>query len=434
MKRRVFLKRSLAAGVSTLILPSRVWAAPSRNETLQLGAIGTGRMGRGDMSNAMSWGMRSEIKARVIAVCDVDAKRAADAKSLVEAFYQNEGETGIDVKTHGDFRELLARDDIDGVTISTPDHCHAIIAIAAADAGKHMYLQKPLTYSIPEGKALVKAVRRNQVVLQTGSQQRSTIRFRQVCTIIRNNWLGKLKQVDVAVPTDHGTASAEPMPIPENLDYDMWLGPAEEASYTEARVHPQADYSRPGWLQVERTCRGMITGWGAHMYDTAQWAVGMDDSGPVEISCTGSFPDRGLFDVHVGYEGEALYANGVRMVSRAASHGVRFTAENGWAYVDRGKMECSDPALLRRKPTEDEISLYESRDQMEDFLASARTGKDPICPVEIGHRSNSVCVLHHLSMKLNGRKITWDPQAEEIVGDTEAAAMLNVPTRPQWTI
>lgn len=434
MKRRTFLKSSLAAGASTLILPSRMWAGPSKNDTLQLGVIGTGRMGLGDMGSAMSLGMRPEVNARVVAVCDVDSNRAAAAKARVEKFYQNEGESDIDVKAYGDFRELLARDDIDGVIISTSEHWHALIAIAAANAGKHMHIQKPLTYSIPEGQALIKAVRRNKVVLQTGSQQRSSTRFRQVCTIIRNNWLGKLKEMDVRVMKDHGTASAEPMPVPPNLDYEMWLGPIEEVPYTEARVHPQSGYSRPGWLQVQRTCLGMITGWGSHMYDTAQWAIGMDDSGPVEVNCVGEFPDRGLWDVHVGYEGEAFYENGVRMISSAGAPGVRFTTEDGWAYVTRGKMECSDPTLLRRKPTDDEISLYESRNQMEDFLLSARAGKDPICPVEIGHRSNTICVLHHISMKLDGRKIKWDPVKEEIVGDNEAAAMIDVPMRSPWTI
>jgi hypothetical protein len=178
----------------------------------------------------------------------------------------------------------------------------------------------------------------------------------------------------------------------------------------------------------------MITGWGAHMYDIAQWGMGTDHAGPVEFRCTGEFPDRGLWDVHVGYEGEALYANGVRMTSRAASHGTKFIAEDGWAYVDRGKMECSNPELLRRKATGHEISLYESRDHMENFLTSARQGKDPVCPVEVGHRSNSICVLHHLSMKLNGRKIAWDPVAEVVVGDREAAAMVEVPMRAPWKI
>lgn len=296
-----------------------------------------------------------------------------------------------------------------------------------------MYVQKPLTYSIPEGQALVAAVRRNGVVLQTGSQQRSSVRFRQVCNIVRNEWLGKLQQIEVAVPTDKGRADGEPTLPPAELDYDSWLGPCPEIPYIESRVHPQVGYGRPGWLQVERFCRGMITGWGSHMYDIAQWGLGVDSTGgPVSIQATGEFPDRGHFDVHVGYSGEAVYANGVVLASRNGGAGVRFVTENGWAYCSRGKMDCSDRSLLRREPGTGEVRLYESKNHMRDFLTSAREGIDPICPVEVGHRSNTVCVLHHISMKLGGRKLAWDPVNEVIVGDSEANAMLQIPMREPY--
>ncbi len=435
MKRRTFLKSSLAAGTATLILPSGSWAAPSKNESLQLGIIGTGRMGLGDMKNAMGVGIRPDVNARMVAVCDVDANRAAHAKNEVEKFYREQDESTVDVKAYGDYRELLAREDIDAVIISTPENWHALIGIAAAKAGKHIHLQKPLTYSIPEGQALVRAVRENNVVLQTGSQQRSSIYFRQVCTIIRNNWMGELKSIEVEVPTDHGTASGEPADAPENLNYDMWLGPCPELPYIEPRVHPQKGYGRPGWLQVERHCLGMITGWGSHMYDIAQWGMGTDaDSGPVAVTSTGDFPDRGLFDVHVGYQGEAVYANGVRLLSKNGSPGVKFVTENGWARCTRGGFKCSDMELLRRKPTDGEVALYESSNHMKDFITSARAGTDPICPVEVGHRSNTICVLHHLSMKLDGRKIQWDPATESPVNDAEVAAMINVPMRAPYTL
>jgi hypothetical protein len=236
------------------------------------------------------------------------------------------------------------------------------------------------------------------------------------------------------VPTDKGTASAEPMEVPAHLDYDTWLGPAGEAPYTEARVHPQDDFSRPGWIQIQSYCHGMVTGWGSHMYDIAQWAMGTDESGPVEVRCAGEFPDRGLWDVHVGYDGEAVYANGVRMVSKAAEHGVRFTTENGWAYVSRKKFDCSDPDLFLREPGDNEIRLRSSRNHMEDFLSSVRAGTDPICPVEIGHRSNTICMLHHFSMKLGGRTIKWDPEKEVPLDDSEVAGMMDVPRREPWTL
>lgn len=435
MQRRKFLKSSLAVGAATLVLPTRFWGATSKNETMQIGLIGSGRMGHGDMKNALASGIKSTVNARVVAVCDVDINRAEHAKTTAEDFYTEQGERSIDVKVYQDFRDLLARKDIDAVIISTSEHWHALIGIAAANAGKHIYLQKPITYSIPEGKALIKAVRANNVVLQTGSQQRSSVYFHQVCTIIRNNWLGQLKSIEVEVPTDRGTAIAEPSKAPSNLNYDLWLGPRSETPYIEAGVHPQEGFSRPGWLQREQYCLGMITGWGSHMYDIAQWAMGTDhDSGPVEISATGEFPDRGLFDVHVGYQGEALYENGVRMTSRNGSPGVKFITENGWAHCSRGGFKCSDQDLLRRRPTKSEIPLYKSQNHMSDFLTSAREGKDPICPVEVGHRSNSICVLHHASMKLNGRKIKWNPKTQMPIGDPELTKRLTVPMRAPWTI
>lgn len=434
MNRRKFIKTTLSTGTALLILPSSS-RAQTINGTIQLAQIGCGRMGKGDMSNAMNVGLKPEVNARVIAVCDVDSKRATDGKLQVEKFYTGKGESKVKVDAYEDYREVLARKDIDGLIISTPENWHALIGIAAAEAGKAMYMQKPLTYSIPEGQALVKAVRKNRVVLQTGSQQRSSVYFRQICTIIRNNWLGKLKKIEVEVPTDKGRADGEPGTPPPNLNYDMWLGPCPKVSYIESRVHPNKGYSRPGWLQVERYCLGMITGWGSHMYDIAQWGNDSDqDSGPVEISSTGEFPDRGHFNVHVGYEGEALYDNGVILTSKNGKPGVRFITEGGWAYCKRGGMECSDPELLRRTPADGEVQLYQSTNHMIDYLNSTRQGKDPICPVEVGHRSNTVCVLHHLSMKLGGRTIKWDPVNEKPVNDLEVQKMMDLPMRNPYTI
>lgn len=416
-----------------MILPSRLLGADAPGNAMRIASIGTGRMGLGDMKNAMGAGLKAN--AQVVAVCDVDSKRAANAKKVVEDFYKSRKMAVGEVKAYTDYRELLKRNDIDAVTISTPDHWHALIAIAAAKAGKHIYIQKPFTYTITEGQKLVEAVRANKITLQTGSQQRSSVYFRQVCTIIRNNWMGKLKSIEVGIPTDSGTGKDVPMEVPANLNYDLWLGPAAMEDYTEQRVHPQKGFSRPGWLQIERYCRGMITGWGAHMYDIAQWGNGTDvDSGPVEISSKGDFPDRGLFDVHVGYSGSAKYANGVVLTSKNGSAGVKFVTEDGSAYCSRGGFKCSDQDLLRRKPKDGEVVLYESKDHMLDFLTSARAGKDPACPAEVGHRSNTVCVLHHISMKLGGRTIKWDPKAEKVIGDPEAHAMIGIPFRKPWTL
>lgn len=435
MKRKTFLKTSLAAGATFTILPSGLWSSTTKNSTLQLAQIGTGRMGQGDMMNALNRGRKQELNARMVAVCDVDLSRAEQAKNKVLKAYGDKGEAKVDCQIETDFRKVLSREDIDGVIISTPENWHGLIGVAAAKAGKHIYLQKPLTYSIPEGQALVKAVRQHKVVLQTGSQQRSSVYFRQVCTIVRNNWLGKLLKIEVEIPTDKGRAGGEPTPPPEDLNYDMWLGPCPEVPYIESRVQPEKGYGRPGWLQVHRYCLGMITGWGSHMYDIAQWGNGTDVAGgPKSIQATGEFPDRGHFDVHVGYQGEAHYSNGVVMTSNNGNPGVRFITENGWAYCQRGKMECSDPDLLRRQPTADEVNLYKSGNHVDDFLLSARLGKDPICPVEVGHRSNTICVLHDISMRLGGRKLNWDTEKEVVVGDDEANQLIQVPMREPYTL
>ena len=268
------------------------------------------------MKEAIFQGM--DINARMVAVCDLDKLRVQHAAEQVKAIYaKQKPNESIEVKTYTDFRELLQRKDIDGLTISTPDHQHAIIAVAAANAGKGMYIQKPLTYSVVEGQKLVEAVRKNQVILQTGSQQRTQTYFRRVVQLVLNGKIGKLQAIEVGIPTDSGRGNPAPMPVPENLNYDMWLGPTPEAPYAEDRVHPQKGYGRPGWLQIEAYCRGMITGWGAHMYDVAQWGMGLDtDSGPVRVKATADFPDRGLFNVHTNYSAEAYYANGVKLISR----------------------------------------------------------------------------------------------------------------------
>lgn len=432
--RRRFLKTIIAAGSAPLILRSGLLGAEAPSRIMRIGSIGTGRMGLGDMKNAMGAGTKAGANARVVAVCDCDSNRANHAAGTVREFHALRDETS-DVVVYDDYRTLLARTDIDAVTISTPDHTHAIIAVAAAKAGKHIYIQKPLTYTVAEGRKLVEAVRRHGVVLQTGSQQRSSIYFRQICSIVRNGWLGKLKSIEVKVPTDKGRADFVAMPVPENLNYDMWIGPAPMVDYTERGIHPQKGFSRPGWLQRERYCRGMITGWGAHMYDIAQWGIGNDtELGPIAVSCKGEFPDRGGFDVHVGYSGTAEYANGVNVVSSNGSAGVKFIMEDGWAYCARGKMDCSNKELLRRKPTDSEVRLYESSDHMLDFLTSAHNGTDPVCPVEVGHRSNTVCVLHHISMKLGGRTLKWDPVSETILDDPAATAMLDLPSRKPWSL
>ncbi len=431
MDRRDFCK---VAAVVPFVVPCSVFGKDAPSDRLNMASIGVGRMGQGDMKECLYRGLKAN--ARIVAVCDVNSKRAAIAKKAVEDIYAKEfGAGNYDgVQVYGDYRQLLARKDIDGVTISTPDHWHGVAAIAAANAGKDIYLQKPLTYSIGEGQKLVAAVRRNKVILQTGSQQRSSAYFRKTCELVRNGRIGKLHTIEVVVPTDKGRGKSTAMDVPGNLNFDMWLGPTANAAYTEHRVHPQNGFGRPGWLQIERYCRGMITGWGAHMYDVAQWALGVDsDGGPVEVKASAEFPDRGLFDVHVGYTAEAVYANGVKMISHNGSPGVKFVGSDGWIWVQRGSFKAHDREILRQEMGDGDIKLEVSKNHMLNFLESMRSRKDPIAPVEVGHRSNSVCVIHHIAMKL-GRKLKWDPKAERFLNDEMANGMLDYPHRKPWTV
>jgi len=420
--------------VAPAIVPSTVFGKCAPSNTLQMGCIGVGRQGQGDMQELIYRGL--EIGARVVAVCDIDQHRLEDAQWLADKIYSIElGKNSYkSCMTYRDFRELLDRKDIDGVLIVTPDHWHASHAIAAANAGKDIYLEKPLTYTIAEGRKLVEAVRQNKRILQVGSQQRSSTYFLMASELTRNQCIGKLHTIRVWLPEDQGTGDPQEMPVPKNLDYNFWLGPAPQAPFSEDRVHPQRNYSRPGWLQIEQYCRGMITGWGSHMNDIAQWGNGTDTTGPVEIEAEAKFPDRGLFDVHTTFRAEAVYANGVHLIMETGEPaGVRFEGDKGWIFVQRGEIQASDREILRQKIADDGVRLYRSSNHMKNFLECMHSRKDPVTPVEVGHRSNTICVMTHIAMKL-GRRLRWDPQAERFLDDNEANRWLDYSHRKPWTL
>jgi myo-inositol 2-dehydrogenase/D-chiro-inositol 1-dehydrogenase len=434
VSRRDFIKTAAAAAVAPVIVPSSVFARPAPSDTLQFGCIGVGRQGQADMHELIYRGL--EAGARVVAVCDIDAHRLENARWLAEKIYTLEVGKGAykGVDTYHDFRELLARKDIDGVNIVTPDFWHATAAVAAAKAGKDIYLEKPLTYCVAEGRNLVRAVRDNMRVLQVGSQQRSSIQFLMACELTRNRRIGKLQTIRVWLPEDHGAGDPRPLPVPENLDYEFWLGPSAEAPYCEDRVHPQMSYERPGWLQIEPYCLGMITGWGSHMVDIAQWGNGTEDTGPISIEASGEFPDRGLFNVHTKFHAEARYANGVQLIMETGDPaGVRFEGDKGWVFVERGNIQASDPEILGWKPGQGEVKLCQSGNHMKNFLECMRSRKEPAAPVEVGHRSNTICMITHIAMKL-GRKLAWDPASEKFVGDDEADGRLDYPHREPWAV
>jgi predicted dehydrogenase len=424
-----------AAAAAPAALRSPGFGQPSSpKDTLLLGCIGVGRQGQADMQELIYRGL--ETGARVVAVCDVDSHRLDNAQWLAEKIYAQElgKDAHMEIAAYRDFRDLLGRKDIDGVLIVSPDFWHAAHAVAAANAGKDIYLEKPLTYTIAEGRSLVAAVRKNKRILQVGSQQRSSIHFLLAAELARNGRIGTLKTIRVWLPEDLGTGNPQPAPVPRNLDFDFWLGPSAPAPYSEDRVHPQMSYERPGWLQIEPYCRGMITGWGSHMVDSAQWGHGTDETGPISIEATAEFPDRGLFNVHTRFRAEAVYSDGVRMTMETGDPaGVRFEGERGWIFVQREEIKASDPEILRFKPGEGAVKLYQSGNHMKDFLQCMRSRKNPAAPVEVGHRSNSICVMTHIAMKL-GRRLVWDPAIERFAGDEEANALLDYPHRKPWAI
>ncbi|OHB63539.1 MAG: oxidoreductase [Planctomycetes bacterium RBG_13_50_24] len=434
--RRQFLKGSAVAATGFLvptIVPASVFGADAPSNRITIGFVGVGRMGSDDMRELLGF-----EEAQIVAVCDVDTNRVRNAQKTVEAHYakQNSGGTYEGCRTYGDYRELVTQDDIDAVCVATPDHWHALPAIAAAKAGKDIFLQKPLTLTIREGRVLSDIVRRYNRIFQVGSQQRSDARFHHACELVRNGRVGKLHTVRVGFGTDPGTGPEPPMPVPDNLDYDFWLGPAPWAAYTEKRVHPQKDYDRPGWLRIAAYGAGMITGWGAHHNDIAQWGMGTEYTGPVEIQGQTEYPKDGLWDVHGDFSIEYTYANGVKVICTdniKNKQGVVFEGSEGWVYVRRGFIDAQPKTLLDSTIGSDEIRLCKSDNHKSNWLECIKSRAETIAPVEIGHRSCTVCLLGEIAMRL-GRKLKWDPDTEQFVGDDQANRMLWRPMRSPWKL
>ena len=440
--RGTFASSVVAAGFPAIV-PASVFGAGAPSNRINVGAIGTGRISRGhDMP-----GIWKYDQARIVAVCDLDSRRMEDAKVLVNGYYSKKtGKPYDGVAGYLDYKQLLASKDVDAVVISTPDHWHALIAITAVEAGKDVYLQKPASLTIAEGRALSNAVHRTGRIFQIGSQQRSAAQFRYAAELVRNGRVGELKTVYVGLPGDPAGDDEPEMPVPKDLDYEKWLGSTPWVYYTEKRVHPQQGYGRPGWLRCEQFGAGMITGWGAHHLDSAHWAMGTEYTGPVEISGTAEFPKRGLWDVHGPFRTEGVYADGVRMiVSGEFPNGIKFEGSEGWIFVSRGDeavtasdpvaklkdaqaLAASDPKVITSVIGPDEIHLYESKDQHGNWLDCVRSRQQPIAPVEVAHRSCSACLLHHIAMK-TGRKLYWDPIKERFRNDDDANAMLSRPQR-----
>ncbi len=438
--RRSFLKSTAVVTVAApFILPSRVWSAEVKpNDRLTLGFIGMGKQNTGLMS-----GFLGRKETQVVAVCDVDTTRRKDAKKRVESFYAKQTDAGSykGCAAFADFRALLIRKDIDAVVIATPDHWHAYIAIAAAEAGKDIYCEKPLCQSIHEARAMVNAVRKNKRVFQTGSMQRSSKEFRVACELVRNGVIGKVQNVEVSIggpgiPCDLPTEKDEP-----GLDWDMWLGPAPERGYNSV-LSPRGVHNHfPNWRAYREYGGGMVTDWGAHHFDIAQWGLGMDQSGPTEISPAS--------DPKATQGVRLIYANGVEVAHVNSGYGVVFHGTDGIVKVNRGKFELwlggeqktRTDAKVRDEADRIEkeyladarVRLYSSSNHGTDWLASIKTRKPPICDVEVGARSVSVCHLVNLAY-YHGEKLKWNPKNEKFTGGTGNKAWLDVPQRDPWSV
>ena len=450
MQRRDFLKSSTAATAGIIvvptIIPSHVLGKNAPSNKIRIGQIGFGRIAR---SHDLPETLRHDV-ALGVAVADVDLNRAQLGKQWIEEFHAKKGKKDyVDVAVYQDYREMLQDKSIDAVIISTPDHWHARAAIEAALAGKDIYLQKPASLTIAEGRQMSDIVNRTGRIFQQGSQQRGARpwpHFHRACELVRNGRIGELEKIEIGLPGAPGGNDEIPMPVPANLDYDMWLGSTSFRDYTEKGVHPQNDFSRPGWLRLEQFGAGMITGWGAHHLDTAHWAMGTEYTGPVEVEAEASFPTSGMWNVHGDFMVHAKYANGVQMqVSGDFPNGVKFYGTEGWLFVSRGNvtvtssdptqsgaelkaLDASDPKILESVIGPDEIHLYKAPEQHEDWLNAIRTRVDPVAPAEVGHRSCSACLVSHIAMKLDG-KLHWDPQRERFIDNDSANAMLSRPQR-----
>jgi len=446
--RRKFLKNAALISLAPYIVPSSVFGKNAPSNRINVAAIGAGRISRiHDMPGVWRYDY-----AQLMAVCDLDAKRAEDGKKLINEYYTKKNGSPYDgVKAYTNYHELLKNKDIDAVLISTPDHTHAMIAVAAAKAGKHVYMQKPASLTIAEGRKMSNVIQGTNIKFQVGSQQRSSEQFRLAAELVRNGRIGQLKKVYVGLPGDPPGGDKKIMPVPANFNYDMWLASTPEVYYTEDRVHPQVGYGRPGWLRCEQFGAGMITGWGAHHIDSAHQGMGMERSGPVEIWGKADFPKEGLWDVHGIFTTHAMYKNGVEMiVSNELPNGVKFEGSEGWIFVSRGdyqvtatdpgakgtqakKIDASDPKILGSVILPNEFHLPVSAEHHGNWLESIRDNKQPIAPAEEGHRSCSACLLHHIAMKLN-RKVYWDPEKEQFKNDDQANSMVSRPQRKAYAI
>jgi predicted dehydrogenase len=421
--RRQVLQGMGAAVTLPAIVPSSVFGADAPSNRVALGVIGTGGKGTHGMRNCMS------AHARIVAICDVN-KSMRDRAAEIAGVPQSD--------RYVDFHEVLARDDIDAVLIATPDHWHVLQSIAAIRAGKDVYCEKPLSNTIAEGRALLETAQRYGAVFQHGTQLRSMHATRLACELVRNGYIGELQRVVIGSPPGRATGHHPPEPVPEWLDYDRWLGPAPQAPYSRWRCLrvPEVD-GLAGWYFVsDYSLAGWVAGYGVHDIDIAHWGMGLEHTGPVRIEGKGVFPTEGLYDTVLTYDLKFTYANGLEIVMTDTTknrHGVQFFGSEGWVATRGDWIEAKPQSLLQVRLRPGDQHLYVSHNHEANFLESVKTRAATITPIEVAHRSTSVCLLGGMALRLD-RELQWDPDRERFVNDAQADGMLSYAMRSPWIL
>jgi myo-inositol 2-dehydrogenase / D-chiro-inositol 1-dehydrogenase len=434
LNRRTFVKRtamgSLGAFTGPTLVQSYLLGNKAPSNRINVAVIGIGRQ---TVSPNIPQFLKSE-HAQIIAVCDVDSWRLDNGKKQVNDYYAAlKGYSYKGCETYDDFREVLAKKDIDAVMISTPDHWHVPMAIEAARAGKHVSLEKPISTCIEHGRQLVKAIKKYGIITRNDSEFRTLPKFSRAVELVRNNRIGKIQRIYVAVPSDGPPLPVQPtMPVPPELNYDFWLGPAWEAPYTEKRVHDiKINTNRPGWMRVDSYCNGMISNWGAHLMGIVQWGNNTEYTGPVFIEGTGEF-DKGLWNTLNKFDIKYRYANGVEVFYKIERPYVRFEGTEGWIEIEYSdKLTASSQSILDSVIGPGEIVFKDILSDKEDFLQAIKNNRQSIEPLETAHRTISMCQLGLIAIK-TGSAVTWNPENEEIVDNNAASAMLNIPIREKY--
>lgn len=452
IQRRDFLKRSavLAAGLalpalaSCVARPTRAARRPAAGNRINLGLVGFGTIAQSTTPNFLA-----DERVKIVAVADPVAELEnygyqgelrggrLVGQRAVEGYYAQQAKGGYTgCKVYEDFRDMIAREDLDAVVISTPDHWHCAAAVHAASQGLHIYGQKPLALTVGEGRRIADAVKSNQIVWQTGSQQRSSIYFRMACEFVRNGRLGSVKSIKVTIPGGHNDWSKladrkQPEKVPAGVNFDLWLGPAPERPYLPALF-------QLNWRHSFDYSGGMITDWGAHHLDIVQWALGMDGSGPtrIEIRSVKLPAESEVYNTATDFDFDVIYANGVRVnVVNGKADGILFEGEDGRSlFVNRDKIETTPKALIRERITDGEIRLFESKLHERNFVDCIYSGAETVTPIEVGHRSITIAHLANIAIRLGRPALDWNPVTEKFIGDDQANAMLQRPMRSRYAV